>query len=105
ERLADAVVGRTVERDARLHDTPKRIGERLAVRVADGSVVEAGVPGRRRRAALRLPRVQTDVVVVAAGGDERCLVAHPRLFLEAENAAGEGESPGESGALQVHVAV
>ncbi len=42
-------------------------------------------------------------MVVAAGGDERRLVAHPRLLLEAKHVAPEGERAVEIGDLQVDV--
>ena len=81
-----------------------RFREGLAIREPDGDVVETRRAGRRRRAARGLPRVQPDVVVVAAGGDERRLVAHPRLLLEAEDVAPEAERTVEIRDLQMHVA-
>ena len=43
------------------------------------------------------------MVVIAARGDERGLVAHPRLFLETEHVAPEGERTVEVGDLEMHV--
>src|SRR5947209_15648317 len=74
ERHRDAVVARPVEADACGEDAAQRIGERLPVGIPDGRVVEACRVARRRAAALRLPRVQADVMVVAARGDERGLL-------------------------------
>ena len=55
-------------------------------------------------AAFRLPRVQADVVVVAAGGDERGLVAVAEHQLEAEHALVEGERAVDVAHLEVNVA-
>ena len=44
------------------------------------------------------------MVVIAARGDERRLVAHPRLLLEAEDVAPEPERTIEIRHLQVHMA-
>ena len=59
---------------------------------------------RRRRAARGSPRVQADVVVVAARRDERRLVAHPLLHLEAEHARLEAERALDVRHFQVDVA-
>ena len=82
----------------------ERVRERGAVGIADREVEEARVPGRRRRAAAALPRVQADVVVIAARGDERRVLAHPLLQLEAEHADVEVERALDVGHLQVDVA-
>ena len=55
ERLADAMVGSALKRDARGAQTAESVGERGAGRVEDREVVEAGRSGRRRRAAAALP--------------------------------------------------
>jgi hypothetical protein len=102
-RLADAVIRGAVERDARCDQLPQRVGERSSIRVADGDVVQAGVAGRRRRAIERLPGVQPDVVVVAAGADERGLLAVALLQLEPEHAGPEVECAVEVGHLQMDV--
>ena len=44
--------------------------ELAPVGVEERDVVEAGVPGRRRRGARAVPGVQADVVVVVAGGEQ-----------------------------------
>ena len=104
ERLADAVVAGAVERDAGRHQAAERVGERGARRIEDRDVIEAGRAGRRRRAALALPGVEADVVVIAAGRDEGRLRAHALHQLEAEHAAIEGERAVEVGDLEVDVA-
>ena len=80
-----------MKRDACLHDVANRFGERLARREADRHVKKAGGPPRRWRATLRLPRIEADVVVVATGGQERCLITELLLHLESEDVAPEAE--------------
>jgi hypothetical protein len=104
ERLADAVVGRAVERDFGALQAAQRVGERLPVGIADGGVEEAGRAGRWRGAAEAVPGVQADVVMVAARADEGRLRAHPLHQLEAERAAVKIERALKVGDLQVDVA-
>src|SRR5207244_8213121 len=82
----------------------QRVRERLPVRIADRDVVEAGCVARRWRRALRLPGVQPDVMVVAAGRDEGGLVFPTLLQLEAEHADVEVERAVEIRHLEVYVA-
>ena len=81
--LADAVIGSTGERHTRIDEPAERIRELRAIGIADRGVEEPGVARRRRRAALALPGVQSDVMVITARRDERGLVAQPLLQLEA----------------------
>lgn len=64
-------------------------------------MIEPGRAMRRRRAALSLPGVQGEVVVVAAGCEKCRLAAIALLQLEAENAGVESERPVEVGDLEV----
>ena len=98
------MVGGAVELDAGRGQPAQRVGQSGAIGIAHGDVVETRVPGRRRRAAERLPGVEPDVVVVAAGADERSLLAVARLELEPEHTAPESERALEVGHLQVDVA-
>src|SRR6266542_870721 len=59
DRLADAVVARTVERDAGVQNGAHRLRQGPAIRIADRDVEESGRPTRRRRATFRFPRVQS----------------------------------------------
>ena len=104
DRLADAMVRRARELDPCVDEPPERVGKLLAVGIADGGVVEPGRAGRGRTAAAALPGIQADVVVVVAGGDERGLIAHPLLQLEAEHADVEAERTLDVGHLQANVA-
>ena len=72
--------------------------------VEDRQVIQARRARRRRRAAVAFPGVEADVVVVAAGRDERGARAVALHHLEPEHAAIEGEGPLEVGDLEVDVA-
>lgn len=60
------------------------------------------MPGGRT-AALALPGVQTEVMVIAAGGKEGDLVTESVLHLETERITVEGDGPLEIRHFQVHV--
>src|SRR6185437_8655246 len=66
-------------------------------------VIQAGRSGRGRRSVAALPRVQSDVMVIAAGAEERRRRSHPRRDLEAEDAVVKREGPFEIGDFQVHM--
>ena len=92
KRLGDAVIGGAVERDLGDDQTVQRVGERLAGRVEDSRVEEAGSARGGRRAAFVLPGVEAEMVVVAAGRNEgRARVAGGQL--EAEHRAVKIERP------------
>src|SRR5204863_1351895 len=59
---------------------------------------------RRRRPTPALPDVEADVVVIAAGREERCRPAVVLLHLEAEHVAVEGLRAVEVGNLEMDVA-
>ncbi len=67
-------------------------------------MVEAGGARRRPGAAFALPGVEPDVVMVAAGGEERGAVTQALCQLEAEDVAVEADGPLEIGDLEVDVA-
>ena len=71
-----------------------------------GSESRMEQPGaaRRRRGRPRVPGVQADVMVVAAGGDEGRFIAQPLLQLEAEHAAVEVERAVDVRHFEVDVA-
>ena len=98
------MIGRPLERDSRSQYAVHRFRKGFAIGEAHSDVVEPGRAGRWRRATLGLPGVEPDVVVIAAGGDERRLVAHPSLLLEAEHVTPEAERAVEVGHLQMDMA-
>src|ERR1043166_599589 len=71
--------------------------------IADGDVVEPGVPVRRRVRPAALPGVEPQVVVVITRGDERGAVAIPSHQVEAEYAAIEPDGAVEVAHLEVYV--
>ena len=110
--LVRAVVGELAQRDAGLLQPPHRVGQARARRVVERDVVQAGDAVGLRAAARRLPRVEAEVVVVAAGGDEQDVARRApagdaaRLGddVEAEHAAVEGLHAVDVGRAQVDVA-
>ncbi len=102
--FADAVVGGAFERDFCGEDAAKSGGEFGARGVDDRGVVEAGGAGGRRIAAETFPRVEADVMVVAAGGEECGGVAHALHDLQAEHAGVELDGAFEVGDLEMDVA-
>ena len=67
-------------------------------------MVKARGAGRRRGATQALPGVQADVVVVAAGGQERGGITEARGHLEAEHVAVKTQGAFQVGHLEVNVA-
>src|SRR4051794_36155988 len=87
-----------------LQNLLERIRQSAPARVADRGVIEPGRAGRRRAPAKALERVQPDVVVVAARGQEGQLITDAAGDAEAEHVAVEGERAVEVRHLQVHMA-
>ena len=67
-------------------------------------MIEARGAGQRRRTAPAFPGVETDVMMIAAGGDKRRLAAEPLDQLKAEHAAIKRQRPVEIGYFQMHMA-
>ena len=70
-------------------------------RVVDGEVIETGATEGRRRAALALPGVEPDVVVIATGGEKGGLVAEAGDQIEAERVAIERHGPVQVGHFEM----
>ena len=104
ESFANAVVRSTIERDFVFDEAEKGIGQRGAIRVENGDVIEAGGAVWRGFAATAFPGVEADVVMITAGGDKRGLGAVALGELETEDAAVEGEGALQIGHLQMNVA-
>ena len=101
ERLADAVIAGAVKLDAGLDHAIQRIRQRRAGGIENGGVKQPGGARRRRMAAFAFPGVEPDVVVIAAGRNERRAGAHPLHHLEAEHAAIEAQRAFEVGDLEM----
>src|SRR5215218_293096 len=107
DRDGATVVGRVLDRPVVVEQPAHGAAELAPVGVEERDVIEAGVTGRRRRAAGALPGVQADVVVVVAGGEERgreAELAPVGRHAEPERVAVERERAVEVGDAQVHVA-
>lgn len=103
ESLAYAMVRGALERNGKVEQPLERLGQGRAGRVAKGDVVESGGARRRRRAALRLPGVQADVMVIPAGTEERRVGTQPLRDLKAEDVAVEPDCPLQVRDLQMDV--
>ena len=104
DRLAHAVIRRAFERDAGIEDPTHRHGECRAVGKKDREVVQPRRAGGRRRRAVARPRVQADVVMVAAGRDKDSVAAVLGRDLKAQNVAIERQGAVEIAYGQVDVA-
>ena len=101
--LAYAMVGCTVERNARADNTPKGFSQLAACRIKYGHVVKSGRAWRRWHAPKAFPCVETNMVVIASGRDERGATSEADRKLESEHAAIKLERPLEVCDLQVDV--
>ena len=97
------MIGSAIERHPGAIEPAQRVGERRAIRVADGKVIEARRSRRRRLAAGALPRVQGDVMVIATSTQEGRGVAHALRDGETQHAVIERERTLEIGDLEVDV--
>ena len=104
QRLVGAVVVDAAQRVLGADQPPERVSQCRPGWVANGDVVEPGRAGRGRRAALRLPGIETERVVIAAGGDEECILAQPGDDVEAEDIDVELPDPLDVSGLEVDVA-
>jgi hypothetical protein len=104
KRLAHAVIGRSIKSNSRAPEPPQRIGQCRALRVKDRQMKQPGAAARRRRTAQAFPRVQADVVMVAASGNEGRTSAVALRQLEPQHAAVKLKSALQIGHLEMDVA-
>ena len=104
ERLAHTMVSRAIEPDSRAIQPAQCITQRGSIRIAKRHVKKPGRALSRRRTALALPRIQTDVMMISARTDECGLRAEALHQLEAEHAAIELERAIKISHLQVNMA-
>lgn len=93
QSFADAVIGCAVENDTRRGDATKRVGKLGPGWIQDGEMVQARGSGGRRRAPTTFPGIQPNVVVIAAGRDERRGWTEPLRELKAQHFAIEAQRP------------
>src|SRR5262249_25270826 len=103
ERFAHAMIAGAVKLYARAQHAMQRIRQRRPRRIEDGGVIEAGRARRRRMAALALPGVEPDVVVIAASRYERRARTHALHQIEAEHIAIETQRAVKIGHLEMDV--
>ena len=106
DRDRGAVIGVLLDDVAQLAQPQHGLHELLAVGVHERDVEEPGVPGGGPRRPRALPRVDRDVMVIVARGQEDRVdagVARIRDHLEAERVAVERERTVEVGNLEVDV--
>src|SRR5690348_6758089 len=77
-------------------------GQIFALRIVDGKVVQARRAGSGRLPVFALPGVETDVVVVAASGEEGC-GPHVDDQVEAQVVAIEADGAFQVGDLEVNM--
>src|SRR5690349_22339952 len=78
--------------------------ESAARRIADGEVVKAGVVWRCGGSAPALPGIQADVVMIATGRYESCVVTQPLNPIEPEHACVKRQRAVDVRDFQVDVA-
>ena len=103
ERFADAVIAGAVERNAGLDHAMQRVRQRGAGRIKNRGVKQPRRSRRRRMAAFAFPGVQADVVVIAAGRNERRAGAQALHQFEAEHAAIKSQRAIEIGDLEMNM--
>jgi tRNA G18 (ribose-2'-O)-methylase SpoU len=103
DRLADAVIGDTLQGDARINNASHRSCEVRARRVADCKVIEAGMVRWSGRSTPALPCVEADVVVITTSRQERRVMVQTHDLIESEHAAVKADRAIDVGDLQVDV--
>ena len=103
KRFAGAVIGRAVERNARVLQSAQGIAQRGSGRVENRDVKEAGCTWRRWLSTRTFPGVEPDVVMVAASGDKRRARTEPLHKGKPEHAAIKRERTFDVGNLQMYV--
>ena len=97
------MIGCAVERHVRLDQPSQRLAQRRAIGIADGHVIQPRRPRRRRLTVTALPRIESDVMMIAPGRQKRRLAAHARRDVEAENAVVKGNGAVQVGDLEMDV--
>ncbi len=93
-----------VQFDACLHQPAERIRQCRARRINDGQMIQSRAARRRWRTARALPRVQPDVMMIAARRNERRLRTKPLLQFKAQHVAIKFQRAFEVGDFQMHMA-
>ena len=65
------MIAGAIERHPGFGQTPEGVGKGGARRIQDREMKKPGCAARRRRAAFALPGIETDVMMIAAGGERK----------------------------------
>jgi hypothetical protein len=103
ERLADPMVRGPLKWDSGAGESLEGVGQIPSSRVEDCDVVEACTGRGRRAAVFALPGVESDMVVIAAGGKEYRVLSISLGYLKTENALIESQRALEVSHLKVDV--
>ena len=98
------MIGRAVQRIAGIDNALQNGAKGRAVGIKDRRVIKAGGPRRGRLAALAVPGVEADVMVIPPGGQENGTAAIALRDLKAEDAGIEGKRTVQVGHLEVDMA-
>ena len=103
KRFANAMIAGAVERNLCLYEAMQGVRQRRAGRIEDRGVKQPGRSRRRWMPALAFPGVEADVVVIAAGRNERRAGTHALHQFKPEHAAIKPERAIEIGHFQVNM--
>src|SRR5213075_799370 len=89
KRFAHAMIARAIEGNVCSGQSSQGVGERGARRIENREVIEPRAIRRRRRPRFAFPGVESDVMMIAAGGNERGLRTVALSQFETEDATVE----------------
>src|SRR5215207_5086541 len=101
DRFVGAVVGRAIDPPPVVEQALEGSGKVPPLGVVDGEVIEPGRPRRRRGAALALPGIEPNVVVIPTCREKGGLIAEAGDELEPETASIEVDRAIEISHLEV----
>src|SRR5687767_7004093 len=94
----------SIQLDSRGEYPSQRVRQQRPRGIQNRDVIESRSAGWRWRTAGTLPRVQRDVVVIAARREKRGLTPDPLRHLEAQHIPPKSERPLEVRHFQMHMA-
>src|SRR5439155_4797301 len=91
------------QRNVRLHQASKGLGQSNAGRIQNREMIKAGCALWQRRPVSALPSVESDMMMITARGNKGRFVAVSLCQLKSENAAVKIECPLQISHLQMHM--
>src|SRR5436305_13939022 len=98
------MVACALERNVRLHQASKSLRQGGAGRIQNREMIEAGCARWWWRPVTALPSVKSDMMMITARGNKRCVFAVSLCQLKSENAAVKIERPLQISHLQIQIA-